>query len=352
MKGSHSPALQTKLFIDGEFVDASGAGTIATLNPHDNMLIASVAQARAEDVDRAVEAAARAFPAWRDTAAADRGRLLIKLADLIESRAEELARIESIDTGHPIRDARALDVPRTAATFRYFGGLVDKLQGSVIPVETGFLNYLVREPLGVVGQIVPWNFPIMFTSWKMGPALAAGNCTVLKPAELTPLSSLKIAELAREVGFPKGVINIMPGYGRTAGQHLAEHPGVAKDRLYRVDRHRAADCAGIFWKLEAGPVGAWWKGRQYRLRRRQPRSRGQRQRFRNFHHQGQACIAGSRLLLQESIADDFTNRFLKLAASIRLGNPLDPEYRDGTTNFVGTSRASAELRQDRDPRRR
>src|SRR5260370_22308782 len=186
--------LETKLFIDGEFVDAADGATIAVLNPHDNSRLAEVAEARPADVDQAVAAAWKAFPAWRATAAAERGRLLLKLAEAIEAHADELARIESLDTGHPIRDTRGLDVPRTAATFRYFGGMADKLQGSVVPVEQGLLNYVTREPVGVVGQIVPWNFPLMFTSWKMGPALAAGNTVVLKPAELTPLSSLRVAE--------------------------------------------------------------------------------------------------------------------------------------------------------------
>jgi aldehyde dehydrogenase (NAD+) len=220
--------LQNKLFIAGEFVDAEARGRIEVFNPHDNSKIADVAEAREIDIDKAVAAATKAFPAWRGIAAADRGRLLLKLADAIEARAEELAHVESIDTGHPIRDTRMLDVPRTAATFRYFGGMADKLQGGLVPVDPGFLNYIEHEPLGVVGQVVPWNFPIMFTSWKMGPALAAGNCVVMKPAELTPLSSLKVAELMREVGFPPGVVNILPGYGNVAGQYLAEHPQVQK----------------------------------------------------------------------------------------------------------------------------
>src|SRR5206468_5532347 len=138
------------------------------------------------------------------------------------------ARLESLDTGHPLRDSRALDVPRTAACFRYFGGMADKFQGETIPVEAGFLNYTLREPVGVVGQVVPWNFPLMFTSWKMAPALAAGNTVVFKPAELTPLSSLRVAELMVEVGFPPGVVNMVPGFGEVAGGHLAAHPGVQK----------------------------------------------------------------------------------------------------------------------------
>ena len=210
-------AVQNKLFIDGEFVDAEARSRIPVLNPHDNSLITEVAEAQQADIDRAVEAARRAFPAWAKLAAMDRGRLLLKLAEAIDANAEELAKLESIDTGHPVRDTRGLDVVRTAVTFCYFGGMADKFQGSVVPVEAGFLNYVLREPLGVVGQIVPWNFPLMFTSWKMGPALAAGNTVVMKPAELTPLSTLRIAELAQQVGFPKGVINIVPGYGNVAG---------------------------------------------------------------------------------------------------------------------------------------
>ena len=315
---------QTRLFIGGEFVDAAERGVIDTLNPHDNSRLAEVAEARAADIDRAVTAATRAFPAWRDMAAADRGKLLLRLADAIESRTDELARIESLDTGHPIRDALNLDVPRTAATFRYFGGMADKLQGSVVPVEQGFLNYVVREPLGVVGQIVPWNFPIMFTSWKMGPALAAGNCVVLKPAELTPLSSLKIAELMREVGFPPGVVNIVPGYGAVAGQHLAEHPGVQKIAFTgstATGRKIVTASAGNLKRvqLELGGKGANIVFDDADL----PAAIGGSA-FAVFHNQGQACIAGSRLLLHETIADQFLEGFLKLAASIRIGDPLDP----------------------------
>ncbi|MFZ4486434.1 MAG: aldehyde dehydrogenase family protein, partial [Candidatus Nanopelagicales bacterium] len=170
--------MQTKLFIGGEFVDAADGATIDVLDPHDGSLLAQVAEAKAEDVDRAVAAATAAKSGWARMAAADRGRLLLRLADAIEADTENLAMLETRDTGHPIRDTRNLDVPRTAATFRYFGGMADKFQGSVIPVEAGFLDYVTPEPLGVVGQIVPWNFPVMFCSWKMGPALAAGNTVV------------------------------------------------------------------------------------------------------------------------------------------------------------------------------
>ncbi|WP_280156519.1 aldehyde dehydrogenase family protein [Piscinibacter sp. XHJ-5] len=315
--------MRHQLFIDGRFVDAASGETLPTLNPHDNSTLAEVAMAGREDVDRAVAAAARAFPAWSRMAAADRGRILLKLADLIEAKADELARLESLDTGHPLRDSRTLDVPRTAACYRYFGGMADKFQGETIPVEAGFLNYTLREPLGVVGQVVPWNFPLMFTSWKMAPALAAGNCVVMKPAEITPLSALAIAELMAEAGMPDGVVNILPGLGAVAGQAVAEHPQIAKIAFTgstATGRRIVQASAGNLKKvqLELGgkganvvfddaDLGAAINGSAWAI----------------FHNQGQACIAGSRLLLHERIADEFLDRFVALARSIRVGNPLD-----------------------------
>ena len=321
--------MNTELFINGKFVPAQKGGTIDVLNPANGTLITKIAAAEAEDVDIAVAAAKQAFPAWAATPAAERGRLLLKLADLIEEHAEELAQLESLDTGHPIRDSRRLDVPRTAACFRYFGGMADKIQGSVIPVEQGFLNYVTREPVGVVGQIVPWNFPLMFTSWKLGPALAAGNTVVMKPSELTPLSTLKIAELIKKAGFPDGVVNIVAGYGQTAGQRIAEHEDIAKvaftgstltgqniirasaGNLKRVQLELGGKGANIVFEdadIDAAVNGAAWA---------------------IFHNQGQACIAGSRLMLHESIADAFLEKFVNLAQSIRLGSPQDPETEMG-----------------------
>lgn len=164
-----------QLFIDGEFVDALAGGTVAVHDPHDGSKLTDIAEGRGEDIDRAVAAARKAATDWAATPAADRGRLLLRLADAIEASGDELALLETRDTGHPIRDTTRLDVPRTAATFRYFGGIADKYQGSVVPVERGFLNYVQRKPVGVAGSIVPWNFPLMFTSWKLGPALAAAT---------------------------------------------------------------------------------------------------------------------------------------------------------------------------------
>jgi acyl-CoA reductase-like NAD-dependent aldehyde dehydrogenase len=340
--------IRHQLFIDGRFVDAESGETLATLNPHDNSTIAEVAMAGRGDVDKAVAAAARAFPAWARMAAADRGRILLRLADLIEAHTEELARLESLDTGHPLRDSRSLDVPRTAACFRYFAGMADKLQGDVVPVEAGFLNYLLREPLGVVGQVVPWNFPLMFTSWKMAPALAAGNTIVMKPAEITPLTSLKIAELMSEAGMPDGVVNVIPGRGAVAGQYIAEHPGIAKIAFTgstATGRRIVQASAGNLKKvqLELGGKGANIVFDDANLVAAVNGSA-----WAIFHNQGQACIAGSRLVLQERIADEFLDKFTSLAKSIRLGNPLDAatemgpltsaQHRDRVLGYVDVAR--------------
>jgi aldehyde dehydrogenase (NAD+) len=317
-------AIQNRLFIDGEFVDSEARARIPVLNPHDNSLVTEVSEAQKADIDRAVAAARKAFPAWAKMAAMDRGRLLLKLADAIEANAEDLAQLESIDTGHPLRDTRGLDVVRTAVTFRYFGGMADKFQGSVVPVEAGFLNYVLREPVGVVGQIVPWNFPLMFTSWKMGPALAAGNTVVMKPAELTPLSTLRVAELAKQVGFPKGVINIVPGYGNVAGQYLAEHPDVDKIAFTgstAVGRKIVQASAGNLKRVQLELGG---KGANIVFEDANVKAAIGGSAFAIFHNQGQACIAGSRLILHEKIADQFLDGFLALARSIKLGNPLEP----------------------------
>lgn len=336
---SNDPAagmqIETRLFIDGEFVDSLAHGRIQVMNPHNNTVLAEVSEAKTEDIDRAVAAARRAFPVWKRMAAADRGRILLKLADAIEADIDYLAKLESLDTGHPIRDTRGLDVLRTAATFRYFGGMADKIEGTIVPVEAGFLNYVTREPLGVVGQIVPWNFPVMFTSWKMGPALAAGNTIVLKPAALTPLSALRIAKLMADSGMPPGVVNIVPGAGAEIGQYMAEHLDIDKicltgstsvgqkivkasaSNLKRVQLELGGKGANIIF--DDAPLDAAVNGSAFAI----------------FHNQGQACIAGSRLLLQEKIADAFLEKFLKLAGSIRIGQPLDPATEMGPLTSLG-----------------
>lgn len=345
--GLHTP-IRHQLFINGQFVNAESGETLATLNPHDNSVIANVAMAGQADVDKAVASAKKALPAWQRMSAMDRGRILLKAADLIEENAEELARLESLDTGHPLRDSRILDVPRTAVTYRYFGGMADKFQGEQIPVEEGFLNYTLREPVGVVGQIVPWNFPLMFTSWKLAPALAAGNCIVMKPAEITPLSSLKIAELLAQAGLPDGVVNVIPGLGSVAGQYMADHHEISKlaftgstETGRRIVRASAGNLKKL--QLELGGKGANIVFEDANL---QAAVNGAA--WAIFHNQGQACIAGSRLVLHEKIAEAFLAKFIPLAESIRLGNPLDPntemgpltslQHRDRVLSFVDVAR--------------
>jgi aldehyde dehydrogenase (NAD+) len=340
--------MQTQLFIGGRFVPAANGETLATLNPHDNSVIAEVAMAGHADIDRAVAAAKAAFPKWSKLAAMERGRLLLKLADAIEANADELARLESLDTGHPIRDTRNLDVPRTAATFRYFGGMADKFEGSVIPVEQGFLNYLMREPVGIVGQVVPWNFPLMFTSWKMAPALAAGNCVVMKPAELTPLSSLAIAELMAEVGFPEGVVNVLPGLGHVAGQYIAEHLEISKVAFTgstAVGRKIVQASSGNLKKVQLELGG---KGANIVFGDANIEAVVQGSAFGIFHNQGQACIAASRMIVHESVADEVLEKLIALSRTIRIGDPLDPatemgpltsrQHRDRVLSYVDIAR--------------
>jgi betaine-aldehyde dehydrogenase len=340
--------IRHQLFIDGRFADSASGETLPTLNPHDNSVIAHVAMAGREDVDRAVTAAEKALPAWRRLAAADRGAILLRLADLIEKNADALARLESTDTGHPLRDSRLLDVPRTAACYRYFGGMADKFQGETIPVESGFLNYTLREPVGVVGQVVPWNFPLMFTSWKMAPALAAGNTVVMKPAEITPLTSLAIAELMAEAGMPPGVVNVVPGLGAVAGQYIAEHERIAKIAFTgstATGRRVVQASAGNLKKVQLELGG---KGANIVFDDADLDSAVNGSAWAVFHNQGQACIAGSRLVLHERIADAFLDRFVALASSIRLGNPLDEatemgpltsqQHRDRVLAYVDVAR--------------
>ncbi|MGA8367678.1 MAG: aldehyde dehydrogenase family protein, partial [Candidatus Acidiferrales bacterium] len=219
-----------KLLINNEWVDSVSRKTFATINPASGEEICQVAEADAADVDRAVRAARTAFEtgAWRKTSASERGQLLHKLADLIERHADELARLEALDNGKPYSVAAAADLPLTIACYRYYAGWADKIQGKTIPITGDYFCYTRHEPVGVVGQIIPWNFPLLMQAWKLGPALAAGCTVVMKPAEQTPLTALRVGELIVEAGFPPGVVNLLPGYGPTAGAAIARHMDVDK----------------------------------------------------------------------------------------------------------------------------
>src|SRR5688572_1821455 len=215
---------QTKMLIDGKWVDAAGGKTFETINPATGDVIAKVPEGDKSDVDKAVKAARRAFEkSWKRTNARERGRLLYKLADLIEKNMPELAGLETLNNGKPIRDSMAADLPLVIDCYRYYAGWADKIEGKTIPINGPFFCYTRHEPVGVAGQIIPWNFPLLMMAWKLGPALAAGCTLILKPAEQTPLSALRMGELIQEAGFPDGVVNIIPGFGETAGAALAEH---------------------------------------------------------------------------------------------------------------------------------
>src|SRR5438270_9332120 len=218
------------LFIDGKWQPSVSGKTFATLNPASGETICQVAEGDKADIDLAVKAARKAFESgpWPKMNASERGRLLNRLADLVEENQEELAALESLDNGKPYRDSIAADLPLTIKCYRYYAGWADKIHGKTIPVEGNYFCYTRHEPVGVVGQIIPWNFPLLMQAWKWGPALAAGCTVVLKPAEQTPLSALRVGELAMEAGIPEGVVNIIPGFGETAGAALAEHDDVDK----------------------------------------------------------------------------------------------------------------------------
>ena len=221
-----------KMLINGQWVNAASGKTFPTYNPATGEVLAQVAEGDREDIDHAVSAARRAFDQgpWRRMTASVRGRLIWKLADLLEQHTEEFGYLESLDNGKPLNIAKAADVPLAVDMFRYMAGWATKLEGNTIPLSVPYtpgakyLAYTLREPVGVVGQIIPWNFPLLMAAWKLGPALATGCTVVLKPAEQTPLSALRLGELIMEAGFPEGVVNIVPGYGETAGAALAAHP--------------------------------------------------------------------------------------------------------------------------------
>src|ERR1035441_10338898 len=224
------------MFINNQFVNSASGKTFPTYDPATGEVLAKVAEGDLEDIDRAVKAARKAFEgdAWSYMSPSQRGRLIWKLADLLEARAEEFAQVESFDNGKPLSIARVADVPLAVDLFRYMAGWATKIEGNTIPLSVPYtpgaryLAYTLREPVGVVGQIIPWNFPLLMAAWKLGPALATGCTVVLKPAEQTPLSALLLAELIAEAGFPDGVVNVVPGYSETAGAALASHPDVDK----------------------------------------------------------------------------------------------------------------------------
>jgi phenylacetaldehyde dehydrogenase len=324
---------RNRLLIDGKLVDAASGKTFPDYNPATGTILAQVAEADAEDVDRAVKAARRAFDEgpWSKMSPSDRGKLLWKLAALIEQNSEEFAEIESIDNGKPVGVARMADVPLAVDMFRYMGGWSTKLTGSTIPLSFPgeFLSYTLREPVGVVGQIIPWNFPLLMAAWKLAPALAVGCTVVLKAAEQTPLSALRLAELILEAGFPAGVVNILAGYGETAGAALASHDLVDKVAFTgstEVGKLIVKAAAGNLKKvsLELGGKSPAIVFPDADLDRAIPGTA-----MGIFFNQGQTCCAGSRLFAHKKVFDQMVEGISNVAKSIKLGPGLDPETQMG-----------------------
>ena len=317
----------TKLLINNRWVPSESGKTFATVNPSTGEEICQVAEADEADVNKAVHAARRAFDhgPWKKMRASERGRMLHRLADLIEQNAEQLARLETLDNGKPLSIAKAVDVTKTIACYRYFAGWADKVQGKTIPIDGDFFCYTRHEPIGVIGQIIPWNYPLLMQAWKLAPALATGNTIVMKPAEQTPLSALRLGELILEAGFPEGVVNLLPGFGPTAGAAIARHMDVdkvaftgstevgrlimeaaAKSNLKRISLELGGKSPNIIFAdsdlddaVEGAHLGL-------------------------FVNQGQSCCAGSRVFVEEAIYDEFVEKSIARARKRRVGDPLDP----------------------------
>ena len=318
------PLEQHRLLIDGRHVAAAAGRSFETIDPATEQPIAAVAEADAADVDAAVASARRALAGpWGHMRAADRGRVLHRLANLIELHADELAALESRDAGKPISAVLRQDLPAAIDTLRYYAGWADKINGQVIPARPDALTYTVREPVGVVGAIVPWNFPLMIGMWKVAPALACGCTVVLKPAEITPLSALRVGDLALEAGLPPGVLNVVPGFGKSAGRALVDHPDVDKVTFTgspAVGREVLAGAAGNLKRvtLELGGKSANVIFADADLDAAvKAASAG------IFFNTGQVCSAGSRILVQAEIYDEVVDRLTARAKSIRVGSPAE-----------------------------
>jgi betaine-aldehyde dehydrogenase len=313
-----------QLFIDGKFVDAESGKTFTTPNPSTGETLAEVAEADKADVDKAVVAARRAYEGkWSRMSARDRGRLLYKLSQLVEEHSAELAALETADNGKPIRESTYVDLPQVVENFEYFAGYATKIEGETIPVPGQMFNYTLREPIGVCGQIIPWNFPLLMAAWKLAPALAAGNTVVLKPAEQTPVTIMELAKLIQEAGFPEGVVNILPGYGETAGAALASHPGIDKIAFTgstEVGKLIAREAAQNLTKVSL-ELGGKAPNIIFADADLDQAVNGAMMGI--FFNQGQVCCAGSRLFVAEEIKDEFLDRFKEKAQKVKVGDPMD-----------------------------
>ncbi len=310
-----------KMLINGKWVESASGKTFPSYNPATGEVMARVAEGDREDIDRAVKAARAAFEngPWRKMTPSERGRAIWRVGDLIEKNLQELAELEMLDNGKPLKVARVADVPLAADLFRYMAGWATKIEGNTIPIGGKYFAYTLREPVGVVGQIIPWNFPLLMAAWKLGPALAAGCCVILKPAEQTPLSALRLGELMQEAGIPDGVVNVVPGYGETAGAALAAHPDVDK-----IAFTGSTEVGKLILKAAAGNL----KKVSLELGGKSPnvvfadgdlKSAISGASMAIFFNHGQCCCAGSRLYIEKPIFDQVVEGISEKAKKINVG---------------------------------
>lgn len=324
--------IQNRLFINGEFVDARSGETFATINPATEEKITEVASAGAEDVDAAVSAARGQMEPgseWQKMKPRDRAKVMWRLADMLSTRAAEIGHIETIDNGKPIFESQYVDIPAAAECLYYFAGWSGKVTGETIPVADGAFTYTMREPVGVVGAITPWNFPLMLAVWKIAPALACGNTVVVKPASNTSLSLLKFAEYAKEAGLPAGVLNVIPGRGSVVGNAIVDHPGVdaiAFTGSTAVGRGLMERAAKTLKKV-ALELGGKSPNIVFADADLDAAAKGALNAI--FYGKGEVCAAGSRLLVEESIHDAFMEKVSERAAKMVAGDPLHPKTRLG-----------------------
>jgi len=319
---------RTQAHIDGRFVDAQSAETFKAVNPATEAVIADVASCDSADIDAAVRAARRSFEAghWSRCTPTARKRVLCRLGELIADHGEELALLDSLNMGKRVADAFDIDVPAASGLFSWYGEAIDKLNGEVAPTDPGNLAIVTREPLGVVGAVVPWNFPLDMVAWKIAPALAAGNSVVLKPAEQSPLSALRLAELALEAGLPPGVLNVVPGFGETAGRALGLHPDVD---VLAFTGSTAVGKKFLEYAAQSNMKQVWLEcgGKSPNLVFADTDDLDLAARkacFGIFFNQGEVCSANSRLLVQRSIHDEFVERLVACSREFMPGDPLDP----------------------------
>jgi aldehyde dehydrogenase (NAD+) len=313
-------------------VNSASGKTFATVNPATGDEIARVAEGGPEDIDAAVEAARSAFElgAWRRLSGADRGKLLYRLADLVERHAEELAWLEALDCGRPLTQSSRIDIPLAIACYRYFAGWADKIQGKAIPLPGPYFAQTRREPIGVVGQIIPWNFPLLMQAWKLAPALAAGNTIVFKPAEQAPLTALRVGALIVEAGFPRGAVNIVPGYGPTAGAAIAAHPGIDKVAFTgSTETGRAVMEAAARSNLKRVTLELGGKSPNIVFADADLEQAIEGAHMGLFLNQGQCCVAGSRVFVEEKCYDEFVAKSVARARQRVAGDPLDAATEHG-----------------------